>query len=351
MHCIHIISPVKKIYFLIGALLFHCNALISECVLVVGGAGFIGSHVNEKLYRNGYETIVLDNLSAGNRKAVLHGTFIEGDIADRALLEEIFTHQKIDAVMHFAAFLQVGESVVDPLKYYQNNVAGTLNLLEVMLKHHVNVFIFSSTAAIFGAPQEKQITETHPCHPINPYGQTKLMVETILRDLSSAYGLRYTALRYFNAAGGDPEGLIKNYGMGQINLIPIVLRSIRQNGIVTIFGTDYPTPDGTGVRDYIHVDDLASAHIKAMERLLQGGSSTCYNLGNGKGYSVREVIAAAQKVTGHAVNVVEGPRRAGDPAHLLADSQKAYEELGWKPQYPALEDIIGHAWRALSPQN
>lgn len=314
----------------------------------MGGAGFIGSHVNEKLNRSGYETIVLDNLSSGNRKAVLHGTFIEGEVGNRALLEQIFTEHKIDAVMHFAAFLQVGESVVDPLKYYQNNVAGTLNLLEVMLKHHVKVFIFSSTAAIFGVPEADYITENHPQHPINPYGQTKLMVETILRDLDRAYGLRYTALRYFNAAGGDPEGQIKNYNMGQINLIPIVLQSIKQHKPVTIFGTDYPTRDGTGVRDYIHVDDLASAHIKAMERLFTGAPSTSYNLGNGQGYSVREVIVAAEKVTSQKVDVIEGARRPGDPAQLLADSEKAYNELGWKPHYPALEDMITHAWKALS---
>lgn len=336
-----------KRFIWIFLLLFRCDFLVSQCVLVVGGAGFIGSHVNEKLYRSGYETIVLDNLSSGSRKAVLHGAFIQGDIADRALLEKIFSTYKIDAVMHFAAYLQVGESVTQPLKYYQNNVAATLNLLEVMLKHNVKIFIFSSSAAIFGIPKEKYVKEDHPCHPINPYGQTKLMVETILADLDPACGLRYTALRYFNAAGGDPEGLIKNEGTSQQNLIPIVLRSIRQKGTVTIFGTDYPTPDGTGVRDYIHVDDLASAHIKAMERLFKGSGSACYNLGSGRGYSVREVITAAEKVTGHHVSVLEGPRRAGDPPHLLADSEKAYRELGWKPQYPQLEKIISDAWRAL----
>lgn len=323
-------------------------------VLVVGGAGFIGSHVNALLQRCGYQTVVLDNLSRGNPKAVQKGIFIQGDIQNSALLDEIFTTYPIDAVMHFAAFTEVGESVTEPIMYYKNNVMATLNLLESMHKHRVHTFIFSSSAAIFGMPQEKLVTETHPCQPISPYGQTKLMVEEILRDLDHAYALKSCCLRYFNAAGGDPRGEIKNYKTKEANLIPILLRKLRNieynpnaNECISIFGTDYPTPDGTGVRDYIHVEDLASAHIAAMERLFNGAPSCNYNLGNGQGFSVREVIAAATKVTGIEIKVMEGPRREGDPAFLIANSKKAMEELGWQPHYPELETIVEHAWQAL----
>lgn len=343
----------KVAIVLIAALLLtnfqflRSEATPQKWVLVVGGAGFIGSHVNELLYRHGYQTVVLDNLSKGNREAIHHGIFIEGDIADADLLSKIFETYPIDAVMHFAAFLEVGESVVEPLKYYINNVANTLNLLETMRRHEVNIFIFSSSAAIFGNPQERYVTESHPCHPINPYGQTKLMMETILHDLGRASNLRYCCLRYFNVAGGDPAGLIKNYKTKDANLIPIVLRNIKQEALVNIFGTDYPTPDGTCIRDYIHVQDLGAAHIAAMERLLSGAPSTSYNLGNGQGFSVREVIAAAEAVTGKTVRVVEGARRPGDPAVLVASSKKAKEELGWEPRYTSLEEIIEHAWNAM----
>ncbi|PJD93445.1 MAG: UDP-glucose 4-epimerase GalE [Parachlamydia sp.] len=319
-----------------------------KCVLVVGGAGFIGSHVNKMLNQAGYQTLVLDNLSRGNREAVQYGTFIEGDLADVKLLDQVFTDYAIDAVMHFAALTEVGESVQNPLKYYINNVVNTLNLLEAMLRHQVNVFIFSSSAAIFGNPQDAYVTEEHPCNPINPYGQTKLMVEHILHDLSKASTLRFCCLRYFNAAGGDSEGQLKNYKAKESNFIPIVLRSLlKPDGSVTIFGTDYPTRDGTGVRDYIHVEDLGSAHILAMEKLFAGAPSNCYNLGNGQGFSVREVIAAAEEVTGKQVNVIEGARRAGDPPFLVANSKKAYAELNWKPRYTSLHDMIKHAWQAL----
>jgi len=319
-----------------------------KCVLVVGGAGYIGSCVNEKLYTNGYQTIVLDNLSKGHKEAVKHGLFIEGDLGDSLLLDHIFNTYSIDGVMHFAAFLEVGESVKDPLKYYFNNVSSTLNLLQAMHKHNVHTFIFSSTAAIFGMPQQELIQETHPCLPMSPYGQSKYMVEQILKDLDSAYGMKYTALRYFNAAGGDPEGKRKLFKTNQSNLIPVILRSLKkENGSITIFGTDFNTKDGTGIRDYVHIEDLATAHIAAMERLWAGAPSTCYNLGNGKGFSVREVISATEKVTGLPVKVVEGARREGDPAISVADATKAKKELNWHPQYLSLEDMIEHTWTSM----
>ncbi len=328
---------------------------MQKWILVAGGAGFIGSHVNAALQRSGYQTVILDNLSSGNPKAILQGTFIKGDIHDSNLLDKIFTTYSIDAVMHFAAFTEVGESVIDPIKYYENNVVATLNLLEAMLRHNVHTFIFSSTAAIFGLPKEHLINETHPCHPINPYGQTKLMVEEILKDFSHAYGLKFCSLRYFNAAGGDPKGEIKNFKTKEANLIPIVLRKIKNLKLnpkakeaVLIFGTDFPTPDGTGVRDYVHVEDLATAHIAAMEKLFAGSASLQYNLGNGQGFSVREVIAAAIKVTGIEIPAKESPRREGDPAFLVADSKKARLELHWQPKYPSLEIIVMHAWQALN---
>ncbi len=321
---------------------------MEKTILVVGGAGHIGSHVNKQLDNAGYQTVVLDNLSTGDRKAVTRGTFIEGDIANSELLDEIFKSYKIDAVMHFAAFTDIGESVTDPFKYYRNNVCHTLNLLHAMERNGVKTFIFSSTAAIFGLPQADKITELHPQLPINPYGETKLIVEQILKDADHAYGLNYCSLRYFNAAGGDPDGEIKNYKKKENNLIPVILRSLKKGDhSVTIFGTDYPTPDGTCIRDYIHILDLGQAHIQAMEKLFDGSPSTQYNLGNGQGFSVKEVIEVAEKITKTPVNVIIGDRRKGDTPLLLADSQKAAKELGWKPQYPALEEMISHAWNAL----
>lgn len=319
-----------------------------ELILILGGAGFIGSHVNKLLNQSGYSTLVLDNLSSGSKKSVLCGTFIEGDLADKALLDRIFTQYPIRAVMHFAAFIDVGESVVDPLKYYMNNVVNTIAVLEAMVRHGVRHFVFSSSAAIFGDPLTPKITEDHQKHPINPYGNSKWIVETILRDFDRAYGLKSSALRYFNAAGGDPEGEIKNFKKKEGNLIPIVLRSLRSRGpSVTIFGTNYPTPDGTCIRDYIHVQDLATAHLLAMEQLFAKETSTQYNLGNGDGYSVRQVIAAAEKLTGIKAHVIEGAPRAGDPPVLLADATKAQRELGWRPLYPALEMMIEHAYSSL----
>lgn len=313
-------------------------------ILVVGGAGYIGSHVNKMLEDDGYQTVVLDNLSLGSRQAVTCGTFVQGDIGNRQDLDNIFTRFSIDAVMHFAALTDVGESMANPAKYYLNNVVNTLNLLEAMRHHGVNTFIFSSSAAIYGNPQRDLIDETHPCHPINPYGQTKLIIENILADYDRAYGFKFSCLRYFNAAGGDPSGEIKNFKSKESNLIPLTLRSLlNPKGSITIFGTDYPTPDGTCIRDYIHVMDLGAAHILAMEKLLKDGISSTFNLGNGKGYSVREVIRSVEKVTGKKVNAIEGARRPGDPAVLLADSQKARRELGWVPQYSSLDTMIAHA--------
>ena len=319
-----------------------------KCILVTGGAGFIGSHVNEMLYENGYETIVLDNLVSGNPKTLMHGTLIKGDIGNPDLLDQIFTSYQIDAVMHFAAFIEVGESVVDPLKYYKNNVCNTIALLDAMRRHSVNIFVFSSSAAIFGMPSTSSVVEDSPYHPINPYGQTKLMIETVLNDMQSAYNFKFGCLRYFNVAGGDPSNQIKNYQKKALNLIPIVLRSLKNpNGYVTLFGTDYPTPDGSCIRDYIHVYDLALAHIASLEKLLSGAPSHAYNLGNGKGYSVKEVIAAVEKVTGFKVNVIEGDRRPGDPAILIANPEKANHELGWIPQYPSIEAMVQDAWNAM----
>jgi len=343
-----LISFTLTVFCLLTNAPLHAETDAQKCVLVVGGAGYIGSCVNEKLHENGYQTIVLDNLSKGDRKAVSHGVFIEGDLGNTETLDYIFQTYNIDAVMHFAAFLEVGESVANPMKYYINNVSATLNLLQSMLKHNVNVFIFSSTAAVFGMPQEEYITEAHPCSPISPYGRSKHIVELVLNDLDFAYGMRYTALRYFNAAGGDSAGERKLYKQNQSNLIPVILRSIqKENGSISIFGTDYDTPDGTGVRDYVHIEDLATAHIAAMERLWRGAPSTCYNLGNGNGFSVKEVIKATEKVTGLPVHYTEGARRAGDPAVSVADSTKAQEELNWYPKYPLIEDMIKHTWKSM----
>lgn len=326
---------------------FMSAATESKCVLVVGGAGFIGSHINEMLYRAGYQTIVLDNLSLGRRQAVQHGLFIEGDLADAALLDRVFSQHRIDAVMHFAAFKQVGESMKEPLKYYVNNVSNTLNLLAAMKRHQVKFFIFSSSAAVYGLPQEPLITEDHPCSPISPYGQSKLMVENILGDLDRTDQIRYCCLRYFNAAGGDPTGQIKNYEALDSNLIPIVLNSLQMGKTVMIFGNDYPTPDGTCIRDYIHIYDLGSAHITAMEKLFGGAPSNQYNLGTGQGYSVQQVISTIEKITGKRVDVQIGPRRLGDPAVLVASAQKAQRELNWEPRYSTLETMVEHAWNGM----
>lgn len=322
--------------------------MAKETILVTGGAGYIGSHVNKMLQAQGYNTIVFDNLSTGSRQTILEGLFFEGDIGNIDSLESVFSHYSIDAVMDFAACIDVGESVRNPLKYYQNNVSNTLTLLSVMLKFRINRLIFSSSAAIFGHSIEERISENHPCLPINPYGTSKWMIEKILNDFDVAYGLKSCCLRYFNAAGGDPEGKIKSFQKNATNLIPLVLKSIKNKTSLTIFGTDYPTRDGTCIRDYIHLEDIGEAHILALKKLLESESSHQYNLGNGQGYSVKEVIQTAEKVTGEKVNVLEGQRRSGDPATLLADSRKAEKELGWNPRYPDLGTMIEHAWKALN---
>ena len=322
--------------------------MAQQTILVVGGAGFIGSQVNKMLNDSGYRTIVLDNLSTGSRKAITHGEFIKGDIADAHLLDSIFTKHKIDAVMHFAALIDVGESVSNPDVYYQNNVVSTLILLNAMQRHSIKIFIFSSSAAIYGLPINIPISEDHPALPINPYGRTKWMVEQILQDFDQAYGLRFSCLRYFNAAGGDPSGIIKNYKTKEHNLIPIALRSLLNGSTISIFGTDYSTKDGTCIRDYIHVADLAIAHILAMKQLMTGSDSTIYNLGNGHGFSVRQVLETIQNVTKKKLKIIEGPRRPGDPPALVADASKAKEQLLWEPLYPRLDSMVEHAWKALN---
>lgn len=322
--------------------------MTKKTILVTGGAGFIGSHVNKMLHQANFDTIVLDNLSQGYRDSVIAGKLIQGDISDKKLLASIFTNYPIEAVMHFAAFTDVGESVKEPLKYYQNNFSHTLELLEILISFHIKKFIFSSTAAIFGVPQQQFVQENHPCNPINPYGQSKLEVEQVLRDLHQAHDLRYISLRYFNAAGGDPEGQIKYFKRQESNLIPKVLKSLlRGDAKATIFGVDYPTFDGTCIRDYIHIEDLGQAHLLAMQQLLAGADSNVYNLGNGSGYSVRQVLTAIEKVTGKKLHMTEGPRREGDPAILVADATKARQQLGWNPKYPDLESMIAHAWQAM----
>lgn len=319
----------------------------TKSILVVGGAGYIGSHMVDYLRQANLTPIVLDNLSTGHQEAVLDAELIVGDIADSQLLDQVFIQHEIAAVMHFASFIQVGESVRDPAIYYQNNVAATLNLLNAMLKHDVKKFIFSSTAAVYGEPQYTPIDEEHPIAPINPYGHSKRMVEQILQDYAHAYGLQFAILRYFNAAGADPVGKLKEQHEPETHLIPLILQAARdEKKAITIFGRDYPTPGGTCVRDYIHVTDLCSAHLLALELLDSGKQSCIYNLGTGQGYSVQQVIDAARKVTQREIKVLEGNRRPGDPAILVANPSKAMRELNWQPKYPDLETIIEHAWQS-----
>lgn len=315
-------------------------------ILVCGGAGYIGSHTARQLLNAGYDVLVLDNLSKGHLPAIGDAPFVKVDILDKPALNQVFLNSKIDAVMHFAAHSLVGESVTRPDIYYRNNVVGTLNLLEAMHKAGVKHFIFSSTAAVYGEPLQIPITEDHPTVPTNPYGATKLAVEEILRWFGQAYGLKYIALRYFNAAGADEAGDIGEDHNPETHLIPLVLKAA--HGLlpeIRVFGTDYSTPDGTCIRDYIHVADLADAHVLALERLLDGGASDVYNLGNGSGFSVREVIRAAEEVVGRPIPTVEEKRRPGDPAVLVASADKARRELGWQPRYSDLKTIISTAWK------
>ncbi len=314
-------------------------------ILVVGGAGYIGSHMVWLLGQKGVRVVTLDNLSSGHRDAVLYGKFVHGDIADRLLLDQLFSEYQFDAVMHFASFIQVGESVQAPAKYYQNNVVNTLNLLNAMHAHGVNKFIFSSTAAIFGEPEYIPIDEAHPKRPINPYGLTKLMVEEILTDYDHAYGMRSVCLRYFNAAGAHPDGILGERHEPETHLIPLVLQAANgRRRDITVFGRNHDTPDGTCIRDYVHVLDLAEAHWLSLQHLLKGGQSRFYNLGNGNGCSVGEVVQVAREITGLNILVKEGSSRAGDPARLVADSNLIKRELGWQPRYGDLHTIAEHAW-------
>ncbi len=329
--------------------IFYLRGPKMATILVTGGAGFVGSHVVKLLGQKGYTPLTYDNLSVGSAESVVTGQFIQGDLADKDALERVFATHPIEAVMHLAGSIDIRESVSNPALYYANNVVNTLNLLETMRKHGVKTLVFSSSAAIFGYPKTAKISESHPMEPISPYGRSKLYVENILSDFDAAYGIKSSALRYFNAAGGDPDGKVRNSKKKETNIIPLVLKSLlAPNGTITLFGTDYDTPDGTCVRDYIHVSDIANAHLLALEQLRKNGISTHYNLGNGNGYSLREVIKTAAEVTGKPVRVIEGPRRPGDPTLLIADSTKAQKELGWHPQYPSLKVIIADAWKAIA---
>jgi len=315
-------------------------------VLVTGGAGYIGSHMVITLQNQNHDVVCFDNLSTGHRDLVFCDKFIEGDLADRSLLSDIFANNNFDAVVHFAAHSQVGESIIRPDKYYRNNITNTQNLLDVMIHHDVKKIVFSSTAAIFGNPQYLPINEDHPCEPINPYGRSKLLIEHMLADYDVAYDLKSVALRYFNAAGADARGLAGERHIPETHLIPLVLQvaSGRRKDI-TIFGSDYSTDDGTCVRDFIHVSDLCDAHVLSLNWLKKGGSSKRYNLGNGNGFSVKDVVKTAEQVTGNSIATIDSPRRAGDPEILVADSALIRKELGWNPKIRELETIVSHAWQ------
>lgn len=315
-------------------------------VLVSGGAGYIGSHVALELSRRGFEPVIIDDLSKGHRQAVLVGKLIEGNMGDARLVREILTREKIEVVVHLSAFSLVGESVTEPGKYFRNNIANSLNLLDSMITCGVKKMVFSSTAAVYGEPETIPMTEDHPRRPQNPYGFSKLTYEGILEAYARAYGLNYISLRYFNAAGADLEAAIGEDHRPESHLIPIILQTaLGLRASLQLFGTDYPTDDGTCIRDYIHVTDLARAHLLAIEALQRSGASTVYNLGNGQGYSNRQVIEVARRVTGQEIPVQEGPRRPGDPAALVASAARIQQELGWRAEYCHLEEIIGSAWR------
>ncbi len=314
-------------------------------ILIVGGAGYIGSHMVKQLATDGHDVVTLDNLSYGYRDAVKYGEFVQGDLGDDKILDSIFNDGSIDAVMHFAGFIQVGESMIKPSMYYQNNVANTLILLDAMLRHQVKNFIFSSTAAIFGEPDYTPIDEKHNKQPINPYGHSKLMIEQVLDDYDEAYSLRSTCLRYFNAAGADPDGELGERHIPETHLIPLILQAASgRRDDIKIFGDDYATDDGTCVRDYIHINDLCDAHLLALKLMIKNNKSTRFNLGNGKGFSVKQVIDVAKEVSGKDFKVTIEPRRAGDPAVLVADATLATQELNWQPKFAQLEDIVKTAW-------
>jgi len=313
-------------------------------ILVTGGAGYIGSHVVKELLRQSHNPIVFDNLQTGHRRTVENALFIKGDLSDQEKLKETFQTYTIDAVMHFAANSLVGESVLKPLKYFNNNVKNSIKLIEIIEEFKIDKFVFSSSAAVYGEPQKIPITEDHSCCPTNPYGETKWIFERVLQAYHEAGILNFISLRYFNAAGADPEGELGEDHSPESHLIPLVIKAALDGTLVPVYGTDYNTPDGTCIRDYIHVTDLANAHILALRKLEQKNFSAIYNMGNGTGYSVREVIEAVKKVTGRKVTAIESPRRPGDPARLVASSEKIREELGWTPEYPDLETIVETAW-------
>ncbi len=318
-----------------------------KTILVSGGAGYIGSHMVALLVEKGFDVVVVDNLATGHWQAVKGGAKLRvGDVKDAAFLDRVFSEFPIDAVVNFAAFSLVGESVGNPLKYYDNNVGGAVSMLTAMKNHGVSKIVFSSTAATYGEPAKQPIEETDPTDPTNPYGASKLAIEGLLKWCDRAYGIRYAALRYFNAAGANTDVMIGEDHAPETHLIPIVLQcALGKRDHVGVFGDDYPTPDGTCVRDYIHVEDLIAAHFLALDYLRAGNPSTPFNLGNGQGFSNRQIIQAARRVTGAPIPVVEAERRAGDPAVLVASSKKAMEVLGWKPKYTSVEDIIASAWR------
>ena len=325
----------------------HTSPLAADSrgVLVTGGAGYIGSHACKALNRAGFRVVVFDNLSAGHRDAVRYGELVEGDTGDVAAVRAALRRHGIFAVMHFAALLDVGESVREPLRYYRNNVNGTLSVLEAMAAESVRYFVFSSTCAIYGEPIETPIPETHPQRPINAYGQTKLAVEQALPHAERAFGTKWTALRYFNAAGADPDGEIGEDHSPEIHVIPRAINAATGGPPFHVFGEDYPTPDGTCLRDYIHVADLADAHVKALERLSENAPSDAYNLGTGRPHSVKEVLDAVERVVGERVPRLSSPRRPGDPAALYALPAKAEAELRWKPKLPDLDSIVRTAWQ------
>ena len=314
-------------------------------ILVTGGAGYIGSHIVKALGKNGYDIIVFDNLSYGHEWALLYGKLVKGDLADKKLLDSVFDAEKFDAVIHMAAFVVVDESITEPIKYYGNNFVNTLNLLEICLKHNVNKFIFSSTAAVYGIPEKSLVTEDMPLLPINPYGASKVMVERVLGDVSMVNDFKYVSLRYFNVAGADRLSRIGQARKDATHLITMSLKTaLGKNDHLNIFGTDYPTPDSTCIRDYIHVDDLSAAHLLALEYLAGGGSSRIYNCGYGHGYSVKEVVDKVKDITGIDFPVRYVERRPGDPPALVADASRIRRELGWTPQHDDLGYIIKTAW-------
>jgi UDP-glucose 4-epimerase len=318
-------------------------------ILVTGGAGYIGSHAVLALKQAGYKVVIFDNLEYGHQelvKSVLDVELVVGDTRDRSALDKVFATHKIDAVMHFAAYIAVGESVEKPGMYYENNVVGTLNLIEAMRAADIHKLVFSSTCAVYGIPASTPIVEDCPFAPISPYATSKLMVENILSDFDTAHNFKSVRFRYFNASGADPSGRLGEDHTPETHLVPLVLfAAMGKREHISVYGTDYPTPDGTCIRDYIHVQDLATAHVLGLGYLLKGGDSQVFNLGNGNGYSVKEVIETAKKVTGKEIKVVYGDRRAGDPSILVGSSDRVRKVLGWNPEFPKLEDIIAHAWQ------